>query len=65
MRNQTEYSKLDIEKLFQEAINDIQFMQRSRCSKTSIEMRQVLFFDTGIPLITDDSFVRKRKNSSI
>ena len=43
MRNQTEYSKLDIEKLFQEAINDIQFMQRSWSSKTSIEMRQVLF----------------------
>ena len=43
MRNQTEYSKLDIEKLFKEAINDIQFMQRSWCSKTSIEMRQVPF----------------------
>ena len=55
MRNQPEYSKveiqvkitkkkkLEIQKLFEEAINDIQFMPRSWCSKTSLEMRQVPF----------------------
>ena len=65
MRNQPEYSKVEIQKLFEEAINKTQFIQRSWCSKTSIEIKQEPFFDTGIPLIKGNGLIRKEKTSSI